>query len=179
MTESRILPENAVEGAFARMRKTARFYDEAFPVENRNLYLAHLAVAATGTALSQAVERYLSTNFGINRARYSLLRALYFADGHREPQSELARTLNVTSPNVTQLIDALEREGLVEREGGDSDRRVTYARLTPSGAARCDELVPAMAGFMVKTCAGLSDEELDTLVNILSKLRSHLEREVD
>jgi hypothetical protein len=32
---------------------------------------------------------------------------------------------------------------------------------------------------MVKTCAGLSDEELDTLVNILSKLRSHLEREVD
>jgi DNA-binding MarR family transcriptional regulator len=179
MTESRTLPEVAVNGAFANLRKIASRYDEAFPVDDRNLYLAHLAVAACGTAVSQAVERYLSTNFGINRARYSLLRSLYFSEGHRQAQSELARTLNVTSPNVTQLIDALEREGLVERENDDADRRVTFARLTAAGVARCDELVPAMAGFMVKTCDGLSEAELESIVGVLTKLRSHLDKVLD
>ena len=87
--------------------------------------------------------------------------------------------MNVTSPNVTQLIDAMKHEGLVERVSGDTDRRVTYARLTAAGASRCAELVPAMAAFMVKTCDGLDPKELDALVSILTKFCTNLDGALD
>ena len=109
------------------LERVAGRYRDAFPGSDVNAFRAHLAIVRSGNRLSQAVGQYLNSRFGLNSARYSLLRALYFTDGHRLPQSEVARAMNVTSPNVTQLIDALEREGLVERAISESDRRVTYA----------------------------------------------------
>ena len=149
-------------------------YSDAFPSADVNAFRAHLAIVRSGNRLSQAVGQYLSSHFGLNSARYSLLRALYFTDGHRLPQSEVARAMNVTSPNVTQLIDALEREGLVERVISESDRRVTYARLTPAGEQRCAELIPAMARFMQESCAPLTSEEMDLLTELLGRFRHNL-----
>jgi DNA-binding MarR family transcriptional regulator len=171
--------DNTVLGTFDKLELIARRYNQFFPEGKGATYLAHLAIAGAGNAITSRVERYLGSQYGINRARYSLLRALYFSEDHMLAQNELARTLNVTSPNVTQLIDALEREGLVERISGDTDRRVTFARLTPAGEARCEELVPAMAAFIIKTCEGLSDEELESLARILTKFCSNLDRVLD
>jgi MarR family transcriptional regulator, 2-MHQ and catechol-resistance regulon repressor len=82
--------------------------------------------------------------------------------------------MNVTSPNVTQLIDALEREGLVERAISESDRRVTYAQLTRDGEARCAELIPAMARFMQETMTPLDSNEMDQLTELLRRFRLNL-----
>jgi len=156
------------------LERVAGRYKDAFPSADVNYFRAHLAIVRSGTRLSQAVGQYLGSRFGLNSARYSLLRALYFTDGHRLPQSEVARAMNVTSPNVTQLIDALEREGLVERAISESDRRVTYAQLTKDGEARCAELIPAMARFMQETMAPLSTDEMNQLTELLRRFRYNL-----
>ena len=156
------------------LERVAGRYRDAFPGSDVNAFRAHLAIVRSGNRLSQAVGQYLNSHFGLNSARYSLLRALYFTDGHRLPQSEVARAMNVTSPNVTQLIDALEREGLVERAISESDRRVTYAQLTKDGEARCAELIPAMARFMQETMTPLSSGEMDQLTELLRRFRFNL-----
>jgi MarR family transcriptional regulator, 2-MHQ and catechol-resistance regulon repressor len=165
--DSPALEDQGLEGIAGR-------YSQAFPSADVNSFRAHLAVVRSGARLSQAVGQYLNARFGLNSARYSLLRALYFTDGHRLPQSEVARAMNVTSPNVTQLIDALEREGLVERAISESDRRVTYAQLTREGENRCAELIPAMARFMQETMAPLSSEEMAQLTSLLDRFRANL-----
>jgi MarR family 2-MHQ and catechol resistance regulon transcriptional repressor len=149
-------------------------YAAGFPAERPESFSAHLAVVRTGTAMRNAVTSFLGARYDINTARYSLLRALYFAEGRRLSQSDIAREMAVTSPNVTQLIDALEADGLVERVVSETDRRVTFARLTTSGEERCSELVPAMAAFMEATTEALTTEELSMLTELLQKLRDNL-----
>jgi len=47
---------------------------------------------------------------------------------------ELATLLGMDPPNVTTLVDDLERAGLVRREPHDTDRRVLLVLVTPTGA---------------------------------------------
>ena len=157
-----------------RLERTAARYAAAFPAERPDAFRAHLAVVRTGVAMRNAVTAFLAARHEINTARYSLLRALYFAEEQKLSQSDLARELAVTSPNVTQLIDALESEGYVERVVSETDRRVTFARLTRTGEERCAELVPAMAAFIEQTVEALTTEELQQLTTLLQKVRDNL-----
>jgi MarR family 2-MHQ and catechol resistance regulon transcriptional repressor len=156
------------------LERVSEGYGAAFPGADINSFRAHFSIVRSGVRLSQAIGDFLGDRFGLNSGRYSVLRALYFADGHRLPQVEVARALNVSSPNVTQLIDGLERDGLVERSVSESDRRVTYAQLTGSGETLCAEAVPAMGRFMQETTAPFSSAEMDQLTDLLARFRHHL-----
>jgi DNA-binding MarR family transcriptional regulator len=47
--------------------------------------------------------------------------------------TDLAAIEGVTQPSVTALVTALERSGLVERQGDPTDKRVALVALTPDG----------------------------------------------
>jgi DNA-binding MarR family transcriptional regulator len=85
--------------------------------------------------------------------------------------TEIARRVGVTTTNITNLIDGLERDGWVERLASASDRRVTYVQLTDEGRERAGRLLPATARFTSQVFAGLSDEEKQGLIRTLQKLR--------
>jgi DNA-binding MarR family transcriptional regulator len=101
-------------------------------------------------------------------SRYSVLRILYFAETPRT-QNDLRVELNVTSPNVTYLIDGLEREGLVTRVAHPSDRRTGFVELTAKGRELAAALVPGMAEFMGEMSKGMTDDEKRTLIELLDK----------
>ena len=46
---------------------------------------------------------------------------------------ELAAAAGVAAPTVTRMMDGLVRDGIVERQRDDGDRRVVRVRLTPAG----------------------------------------------
>jgi len=92
------------------------------------------------------------------------------------PQSEIARERGTSQPNVTQLLHALEKDGLVERVIYPENRRVTYARLKPEGVALCDVLVPDMVQFMQSSMLGLSTDELAELHRLLAQVRARAEQ---
>lgn len=155
----------------------SELYTSAFPEADATAIMAHLLLIHSGNDLQQAVGRFLNwSGFKLTGPRYSLLRLLYLSPEQALPQGEIARGLNVTSANVTQLIDGLERDGLVERVVSAPDRRVTLARLTEAGRQRCEEMVPAMVQLMSDTCAMFSEEEKKELVALLTKFRKELRR---
>jgi DNA-binding MarR family transcriptional regulator len=82
--------------------------------------------------------------------------------------SELSKFMHVTSPTVTQLINGLEANGLVERHIDPTDRRAVRVQLTPRG-----ELVSEKAGeAFVTSFSGLIDylgeERSNELADLLS-----------
>lgn len=156
------------------IRRRAQRYHEVFPEIPAERIAAHLAVVTTGTALARAVTHHLEP-YDINPARYSLLRALYFAPDHMLPQSQIAREMGTSQPNVTQLLHVLEKDGLVERIVFPTNRRVTIARLTPEGEEKCAVLVPGMVRFMEHTVSALTDEEKAQLNYLLGRVRASAE----
>jgi DNA-binding MarR family transcriptional regulator len=153
------------------VQRRAESYLRAFPDADFDVISAHISVTTTGVVMARAVVRHLEP-YGINPARYSLLRALYFAPDRMLPQSEIAWEMGTSQPNVTQLLHALEKQGLVERIIFPANRRVTYARLKPDGVALCDKLVPDMIEFMRQSVEGLAPEELEALHTLLAKVRA-------
>jgi len=57
-------------------------------------------------------------------------------------QSELARHLGISAPSVVDIVDTLERRGVVERRRSDTDRRTRLLHLLPAGR----ELLPMVYG---------------------------------
>jgi DNA-binding MarR family transcriptional regulator len=53
---------------------------------------------------------------------------------------QLAATLGTTHASTVGVVDALAARGLVQRETGIEDRRVTLLRLTPAGEEACERL---------------------------------------
>jgi DNA-binding MarR family transcriptional regulator len=136
----------------------------------------YLAILDSGAAHRSAQSR-LFHRLGTHRTqgRFAVLRALYFAEGGTLTQREIRHDVRVTAPNVSQLIDALERDGLVQRKVGRDDRRFTYVALTSQGWKLAEALIPAMAQLMSESLEGFSDEDKARFHDYLIRFRRNVE----
>jgi DNA-binding MarR family transcriptional regulator len=84
--------------------------------------------------------------------------------------SELGRLTQLEKSNVSNLVDRLERRGLVTRTRDARDRRVTYAELTGDGhelAARCHAEVVARVNELASK---LPRTDQDLLANSVDRM---------
>jgi DNA-binding MarR family transcriptional regulator len=82
---------------------------------------------------------------GIDGRDYSLLAVL--SNDAPGSQAELARLCSLLPAQLVPVLDALEREGLVERRRDERDRRRMIVRITDEGRdrlARADETARAI-----------------------------------
>ena len=92
--------------------------------------------------------------------------------GHHEGirPGELATHLRVAPRSVTDVVDALEGRGLLERHRDPGDRRATVLALTASGQRLVDETGAARRADADAYFARLSERDRATLRRILSQL---------
>ena len=117
--------------------------------------------------LSNERRREVSDRVGLSFGKIRALRRIA-----RRPMSmrELAELLGVDPPNLTPLVDDLERSGLVERQSHPTDRRVKLVVATPEGKALATQAEETLA----RPPAGLFElpaDELEVLVRILRQVR--------
>jgi DNA-binding MarR family transcriptional regulator len=77
-------------------------------------------------------------------------------------------------PDVTRLLDRLEKRGLISRSREIKDRRTVMARITPAGLkllAKLDK--PVQAGHR-RQLGHLGPRQLKTLTDLLQVARSHI-----
>ena len=89
----------------------------------------------------------------------------------------LGDELGVTRPNVTKLVDGLERGGLVERLPHPSDRRMVQAHVTRQGLQVAEEALPGRGELMERLWDVLDDDELSRLVALLQSVAERAYRE--
>jgi DNA-binding MarR family transcriptional regulator len=108
---------------------------------------------------------------GLSAPRLSALSVIVFG-GAPVTLGQLAAAEQVRPPTMTRLVNALEAEGLVQRQPDPADGRVTYIKATPRGQALLragrSRRVAALAGQL----GGLSAAERE----VLEKAATVLER---
>jgi MarR family transcriptional regulator, 2-MHQ and catechol-resistance regulon repressor len=112
---------------------------------------------------------------GLTMSQFAVLETLL----HLGPlcQNELAQKLLVSGPNITRVIDLLERDGLVERVRSRQDRRYIMITLTEKGHTIIGEVFPRHVAELVDAFSAMSPSEQETLRYLCKKLgNSILER---
>ena len=109
-------------------------------------------------------------DFGLTFARYEALMLLYFSRVGSLPLGKMGDRLQVHPASVTNLINGLERDGLVTRTPHPSDRRTTLATITSRGREVADAATQVLHDIRFGT-APLDDEQLRAMTEVLRAAR--------
>jgi DNA-binding MarR family transcriptional regulator len=85
--------------------------------------------------------------------------------------SELSDHLHIAPRSTTEVVDALETRGLVQRRPDPDDRRATLVALTDDGASVLDAIRAARGTETERAFGRLSPTDRAHLARILRKLR--------
>lgn len=134
-----------------------------------------LRLMAVHKRIGNEIRHRLREGFGVTLARFDMMAQLArHPDGLR--MGELSKRLMVTTGNITQLADEMEREGLVARAADPASRRATRIRLTPRGAEVFAAMAAAHETWIVELFAGLGRAEKAQLHAILGRHKAALMR---
>ena len=86
--------------------------------------------------------------------------------------SELSDHLHIAPRSTTEVVDALESRGLVERHPDPGDRRATLVEVTDPGASVLDAIRAARGTEAERVFARLSQTDRAHLARILGQLRN-------
>ena len=132
---------------------------------------AFLDLLRTTDMLSRRLVPVLKTE-DLSATQYNVLRILRGA-----PEGlacgEIAGRMITRDPDVTRLLDRLEKRGLISRGRETKDRRTVMARITPEGLTLLSRLDEPVQAAHRKQLGHLGRERLRTLVKLLSLLRNH------
>ena len=127
------------------------------------------AVLHASSVLEGRVEARLS-DVGLSLAKLAALHHLTAA-GESLPLGQLADRLACVKSNVTQLVDRLEADGLVNRTGDPNDRRSRLAVLTDAGRFAYTQGSEIQMQAERELFGVLTPEETDKLHELLGKLQ--------
>ncbi len=108
--------------------------------------------------------------FGLTFARYEALVLLSFTRGGELPLGKMGPRLMIHPTSVTNVVDRLEQDRLVQRVPHPTDRRTTLARITPAGRALAVQATDAVNDVQFGMGA-LQGEDLDRLVHLVEVMR--------
>lgn len=127
----------------------------------------------TTKRMKQYFQRILAeADAGITVDQWVILQQLSQQDGRS--QLELARATFKDAPTVTRIIDLLSQKKLVERTPDPADRRRFRIRLTTMGKEKINAVLPLVINFRQAAWAGLSDQQIDQLVDTLNIIFDNL-----
>jgi DNA-binding MarR family transcriptional regulator len=140
---------------------------ELKPAEER-AWRAFLDAQAT---LLRRLEEELVASQGMTLAEFDVLVQLWLAEDARLRMTELSERVRLSRSGITRLVDRLVRAGFVKRGRCASDRRGTWAILTPTGNARLRRARPVhLRGVREHFARRLAPSQLDDLAEALEPL---------
>ena len=94
--------------------------------------------------------------------------------GEGVSQKQLAQDMNITPAAVAKSLKKLECDGLITRSSFSDDARENRTTITEKGAQIVERSHEIMKEFDAEAAALLSDDELDTLSALISKIQKSL-----
>ena len=137
----------------------------------RQKFGLHDSVGHHISRTARIVERRVEGNlrrFGMTRVEWCVLVAVA-EEGKRNP-SDIANFVGIDRTATSRALRQLEANGLIARKMGRDDRRTTEVELTAKGTERFNAALPMCRDAAQHFHAKLSDDELDMLRALLSKL---------
>ena len=121
--------------------------------------------------LVEAFQHRCLDPFGLRFIDYSVLRVLELVgEPHRMSPTELSDIVVRSSGGMTQILDRLERAGLVARTPDPADRRKVLVALTDEGMRTADAANARYAAERERLLADLSPDEVQRLDDAIHRL---------
>jgi len=138
---------------------------EGSPEEAAYLDLLRTADVLTRGAIGVLKAEELSTT------QYNVLRVLR---GSLQGLTcgEIASRMITRDPDVTRLLDRMEKRGLISRSRESRDRRLVLARISPEGLKLVNRLDEPVQKIHRKQLGHMGKDRLQTLAELLAAARS-------
>lgn len=130
---------------------------------------AHLNLMRTAQVLAEPFERLMKP-FNLSGTQYNVLRILRGA-GEPLPCGQISDRMVTRDPDITRLLDRLEKRGLITRQRTPTDRRVVLASITPEGLKLLKQLDQPVITLHQKQLGHLGKERLKALIELLEAAR--------
>jgi len=137
------------------------------PVEDR----IFVALLQTADALSQEAEQFLKAA-GLTGTQYNVLRILRGAEPQGLPCSAIGDRMISHDPDMTRLLDRMEKRGLITRERQTDDRRVVKTRIRPPALSLLKTLDQPVHDLHKRQFRHIPAAQLKILGQLLEEVRA-------
>lgn len=114
--------------------------------------------------LHMKTEPLMKNNISIPQLK--LLGCLFRHQGEGMRLKDIAFEMDITPGGMSQAVDVLVRNGLVERFSSEVDRRAVSIRLSPEGQARRKRLYEFFVGMTNELIEDIPEEDLETFCRV-------------
>jgi DNA-binding MarR family transcriptional regulator len=114
--------------------------------------------------------------FNISMTQYNVLRILRGAEPSGRTCGEIGERMIAREPDVTRLLERMDKAGLIRRTRDSADRRVVVTRINASGLKLLDEMEPKMRELdgLLKP---MGERKIEAMLKLLDEVRAHVRRE--
>ncbi len=132
-----------------------------------------VGLGRAATLLDEVFEKFYNS-FGLTRVQFFALHLIVTSGKNGITLSELSKSMSVSKPNVTTLIDRMENNGFVKRVQDENDRRSSKLVATEEGMRIFNLTQPRKEKFVKDVFSFLTEAELKRAHELLQKFESEL-----
>jgi DNA-binding MarR family transcriptional regulator len=130
-----------------------------------------VAIMQVADVLGSAAERVVKST-GLTSAQYNVLRILRGAGREGLACREIGERMISRDPDITRLLDRMEKHELITRERQSDDRRVVKTFVTPAGLQLLKTLDQPVRELHKKQFERLNAKQLNALARLLRELNT-------
>ena len=110
---------------------------------------------------------------GMTLSRARVFRKLSRRDGIN--QRELADELELETPTLVRILDAMEAQNFIERRAALSDRRAKQIFMTESGKVVAAEVEALATSVRADILEGISDDDVGMALKVIRAMTANLQ----
>jgi len=148
-----ITQENNLQEVWPSEDRVRKLYDTINQLMNRVMILQEKCLNTTAGVLNNREVKVIEL---IGRQRNCMMR-------------EIAENLSLAMSSTTLIVDRLVKNGYLNRERSEEDRRIVHVELTENGLIAYQEEKEKYMGLSRSMLRNLSDEEQMILIALLKK----------
>ena len=140
----------------------------ATPLEDQTF----VALLKASDSLASQADQLMKAN-GLTSAQYNVLRILRGAGPEGLPCNAIGERMISRDPDMTRLLDRMEKRELITRERQKEDRRVVKARITDEGLKLLKKMDAPIRELHKSQFAHMTSARLKTLMDLLTEVAAH------
>jgi len=90
-------------------------------------------------------------------------------------QTDLAERMRIEPPTLVGILDRMERDGWIRRDGDKADRRKKLVQPTPAAKPVWSKIVAAAQRVRARATEGMTPAQLEQLKKLLGIVRANLD----
>lgn len=132
---------------------------------------AYLSLQRTADVVMRDAAQFLK-RWDISTTQYNVLRILRGAGPAGLRCGEIGERMVTHDPDITRLLDRIEKAGWIERARDTQDRRVVLTRITKKGLDLLKQMDKPVTDYTRETASHIPEKRLRELIDILELIRN-------